>query len=269
MEPVLTALLVLAIGLVAGVVGGLSGIGGSIIMLPALGFTLGYRSPDQTEHHLYMAAAMAVNAVVAGASTREHLNKGLIRWPLVRWLLPTMIGGIIGGVFLSGAFGAAAAKVTLGWFTLAFCVHNVRKALTSGRAEPPAPTPSRRRVQVVGGITGLGSGVAAGFMGIGGGVVVVPALTVSGVATPKQAVATSACVMMVSSVVGASLKLALLDREGLSWVDALVLAAPMGLGAVIGAPLGAMASHRLPTRWLRVAISAVLAASGAKLAGLF
>ncbi len=55
----------LTIGLVAGLVGGLAGIGGSIIMLPALGLFLGYKTPARTEHHLYMASAMTVNILVA------------------------------------------------------------------------------------------------------------------------------------------------------------------------------------------------------------
>ena len=50
------------IGLAAGILGGLAGVGGSILILPALAFLFGSR-PDVVQH-LYMAAAMTVNDVV-------------------------------------------------------------------------------------------------------------------------------------------------------------------------------------------------------------
>lgn len=53
------------IGLIAGVVGGLTGLGGAIVMLPALGLYHGYETRDQDRHHVFMAASMIVNIVVA------------------------------------------------------------------------------------------------------------------------------------------------------------------------------------------------------------
>ena len=60
------------IGLLAGLLGGLLGIGGSIVMIPAMTEVLG---PDQ---HLYQAAAMTVNFFVVVPAVIRHSRAGAI-----------------------------------------------------------------------------------------------------------------------------------------------------------------------------------------------
>jgi len=61
------------IGLAAGALGGLLGIGGSIIMIPALAIFLG------DDQHLYQAAAMVVNIAVALPAAIRHKRAGALR----------------------------------------------------------------------------------------------------------------------------------------------------------------------------------------------
>ena len=92
-------LIVMAIGLGAGLIGGLAGIGGSLIMLPALAIVLGYSDEARTEHHLYMAAAMCVNILVAVPAAYQHHRKGAVRKDLVKVLLPSVGVAIVGWPF--------------------------------------------------------------------------------------------------------------------------------------------------------------------------
>ncbi|MCH9003289.1 MAG: TSUP family transporter, partial [Planctomycetes bacterium] len=62
----------LLIGLFTGVVGGLLGVGGSIVMIPAMTEVIG---PDQ---HLYQAAAMIVNFFVVVPAVYQHRKAGAI-----------------------------------------------------------------------------------------------------------------------------------------------------------------------------------------------
>lgn len=258
--------LVVAIGVAAGVVGGLAGIGGSIVMLPALGLILGYEpGRSGAQHHLYMAAAMVVNAVVSIAAVRRHAKAKAVRMDLWRWLLPGMGLGILGGVELSARLGGNAAKLWLAVFLIAYCLYNAATAIWGA---PEGTERGERALWVVPLVSGLVVGVIAGFLGIGGGIVLVPILVLA-VRTPtRQAIATSASVMAVTSVLGAGYKIWSLGSPQIGadrWA-AVVLAVPMSVGAYIGAPIGANLTHTLKLPHLKLIISIVLAAAGVRLA---
>ncbi len=259
----------LTIGLVAGLVGGLAGIGGSIIMLPALGLFVGYRTPEHTEHHLYMGAAMTVNIVVAFSSRAQHRKAGAIRPKLVRPLLTSMALAIVLGVLLSNVFEGDVARRALIVFLFAFCAYTL---VTTIRRTPDTEESDQRGgaplLLAIGGFTGL----LAGFLGIGGGLVMVPLLQFLARVPLRLCIATSAAVMWLTALIGAVAKLATLSQhtiggEPLHLGDALALALPMGIGALVGAAIGATITHKIRLPLLRLAIATVLAGAGARMAG--
>jgi len=269
--PVDDILITLTIGLVAGAVGGLAGIGGSIIMLPALALVFGYPSGEaKTEHHLYMAAAMIVNVVVAFSSGAKHKTAGGVGADLARPLLPSMVVAILGGVWLSNVFEGRVAKTGLIVFLFAFCAYTL---FTTLRRLPDHEEKDRRGGPAVLVAIGLFTGVLAGFLGIGGGIVMVPLIQVLARVPLRQCIAASAAVMWASSIIGSIGKLATLhthtiNGEALLWTDAVVLAFPMAMGALVGAYYGAGLTHRLRLPFLRLAIAIVLAGAGLRMAGI-
>ena len=66
--------------------------------------------------------------------------------------------------------------------------------------------------------------------------------------------------------VGAALKLGTLSAVGRTPMEALALTAAMGPTAVGGAMAGAALAHRLPLRWVRLAITALLLAAAVRMA---
>lgn len=253
------------IGAVAGVVGGLAGIGGSLIMLPGLALALGYSSAVEPEQHLYIASAMCVNVLVAGSASRLHLRKGAIDWDLVRWLLPSLGLALVLGVLASNAVEGRVLRLLLAGAIAAYCAWNLVLAVR-GQPEVDAREPTRIGAVVS---TGIAAGGLGGMLGLGGGVIMVPGLQILARVPLRKAVAASAASMVLTSAVGAVLKLATLEQHGQKWSEALVLAAAMGLPAMLLAPVGARLTHALPIGAVRLAISLVLLGSAAKLAGLF
>src|SRR3954471_651914 len=116
MNPPTQLLLAAALGLVAGVLGGMAGIGGSMVMLPGLAIVFGYHDRAHSEQHLYMAAAMCVNVLVAIPATRTHAAAGALRRELVVRILPAMIAGIVAGVIASDFMGGEVLKNLLAVF---------------------------------------------------------------------------------------------------------------------------------------------------------
>ncbi|MEM6433927.1 MAG: sulfite exporter TauE/SafE family protein [Cyanobacteria bacterium P01_D01_bin.115] len=100
-------------------------------------------------------------------------------------------------------------------------------------------------------VSGLFAGVLAGFLGIGGGTVLVPILITLGYA-PIQAVATSSLAIIITSLSGSfqNWRMGYLDFKRV---------ALLGLPAMITAQLGVLVASRLPEPLLLVAFAILLA----------
>lgn len=259
MEIPLLLLICAAIGLVAGVVGGIAGIGGSIIMLPSLVLIFG----SQIDHHVYQCSAMLVNAVVAYSSSKQHKKSGAIREPLYVRLWPAMAIASVATVWFSKSIPGFWPRVGLAGFLMAYCAYNIfaalRKIPDPGDAEETNSTPLLVSI-------GILCGCAAGFLAIGGGILMVPLLQLTGKVQLKRAIATSAAVMTITAPIGAVAKVGTLILENQDWQSALLFAAGMSIGAIGGAKLGVIVTQRMSLPHLRLVLSLILAAVAGKMA---
>ncbi|MEM8756483.1 MAG: sulfite exporter TauE/SafE family protein [Planctomycetota bacterium] len=262
------ALAILTIGLGAGLIGGMTGLGGSIIMLPGLAFVLGFADESHIEQHLYMAAAMLVNFLVAVPATWRHQRAGAIRRDVLLRLLPPSGVAMVGGVLLSNRLDPEVLiRLLAGMIVLFVVVGELSTRLLRREGVPddrPLPTAAGRAVLGTGAVTG----VLAGLLGIGGGVIMVASLRAVAMLRVRAAIAASAAAMCLIAPVGAGVKLATLDQHGLAAVDAVRIAGLMGPAAVLGALAGSSLVHRLPRTAIRWVVNVVLLVAAARLAGL-
>lgn len=107
--------------------------------------------------------------------------------------------------------------------------------------------------------TGLIAGFGSAFLGIGGGVVIVPALVIFFKFDIKKAVGTSLAAIVPSALVGASLHY-LINPDNIFFGVAAIIA----VGAVIGAKLGALTANRIHSRLLTVLFACLLLVVGLK-----
>jgi uncharacterized protein len=248
------------IGLSAGLLGGLAGVGGSILILPALGMVFGY--PQASTHHGYMAAAMTVNLFVAIPAALRHRRAGAVRADLLKVLVPVTALTLMAGVLLSNTLAGWQLQIMLAGFLVFYCGQIGWDLLH----RHPEPKPEDERVTTgrlafSGGATGL----TAGLLGLGGGVLQVPLLQVLCRVPLRQAIATSSAVICLTAAIGAGIKLATLRGEGESVGWALGLAAAMIPTAILGARLGAAMTHRLNIQLVRGAILVMLLISAVRL----
>ncbi|MHC4809427.1 MAG: sulfite exporter TauE/SafE family protein [Planctomycetota bacterium] len=253
-------------GLGAGMLGGLLGIGGSIIMIPVL--TLGF-SHDQ---HLSQAAAMIVNVVVAVSSYSQHRRAGAIPVGTVPRLVPAAILAIILGVVASNHFDGTGLQRIFGVFLVLVVAMNIQRlvhrsrrgsasaaAIDEDATGPPRVIPAVIVAGIVGG--------SAGLLGIGGGIIAVP-LCQRVLGMPIRAsIAASATLMCLTAPVGAVLKNLSLP-PGQSATDAVLIAGVLAPTAIVGSLLGARLTHVLPTLWLRAALVFLLSWAAVKFLGL-
>lgn len=256
------------IGLIAGLIGGLAGIGGSVIMLPGMAWAFGYPDGDYTRHHLYMAAAMVVNVVVSVPAAFRHHREKAIQFDVLKRLLPPMLIGVVSGVLVSNLMDGRWLKILLAVFIVVYCINNLGRIARRHNESHEAALVQRSNAAIVIAI-GTFVGFTAGLLGLGGGVLLVPLLQMAARLKLRHAIATSSAVLGVSALVGAMLKVGTLHLHGLSMTDALLLSAAMAPTAFIGARLGAPLTHKLPIMWVRIVITALLLVAAARMADLW
>ncbi|SNR86562.1 sulfite exporter TauE/SafE family protein [Blastococcus mobilis] len=239
----------LLIGLSLGALGG----GGSILTVPALVYVIGQDARAATTSSLFI---VGISSVIAALG---HARSGQVRWG---------VGVVFGATGIAAGFAGTAANqlVDPDVLLLAFAAVIVVAAvgmLANSRGEEPAPPqqndaqePARRwtpgRIGKVGG-AGLVVGFMTGFFGVGGGFVIVPALTLALGMSMPQAVATSLVVISINSAG------ALLARAGTAHFDWAVIV-PFTLAAIAGSLGGKTVTDRVPGTTLTRAFAVLLIA---------
>ena len=169
------SVLALGSGTLVGFSLGLIGGGGSVLAVPLLLYVVGVTDP-----HLAIGTSALAVAVNAFANLLPHARAGNVRWKAA-WVFAA--GGVLGAFIGSTAGKAFDGQRLLVLFALlmiviALLMQKPRRFVVGGRFQM---TP-RRAARFA--ATGLGTGLLAGFFGIGGGFLIVPALTlVCGLAT--------------------------------------------------------------------------------------
>ena len=179
MSDLITQFLPFAIGLaltgaVSGVMAGLLGIGGGIIMVPAMVFAyqlLGY-NPDVIMH-VAVGTSLAVIIPTGMRSARAHDKRGAVDRNIVRLWAPWIVAASLLGGLMAGLYSAAALKIIFGVMAL-FIALNMALPVQRRLMEALAGVPMVNRVSaaVIGYVSAL--------MGIGGGSLTVPTLTAFG-----------------------------------------------------------------------------------------
>ena len=252
------SLILLAIGLVAGVVGGLLGIGGSVVMIPALTLVFG------TKQHLYQGAAMMANFFVALPAALQHRRAGAVLPRLVAIMIPFSVAGVVSGVWLSaGPWFQGEREVHLarvfGVFLLYVVGYNVYRLLSNRRFADMDDDAARGLPgwKIALGV-GLPTGLLGGLLGIGGGVLAVPLQQVLLRVPLRRAIANSAATIIPLSLIGATYKNYCNALAGVAFVDALRLAVLLIPTAMLGGYLGGRLTHVAPRRGLRIAFTLLM-----------
>ncbi len=267
----LQSLELVVIGLLAGGLGGLLGVGGGLVMIPAMLLILGEPwGPDS--FHLYKLASLSTAALLSLLSARQHYRSGAVVTPMLAGIAPLGVMGVILGVGLAGLFVQEQTHVLRRVFGLVMMLEVLRRWLLSRLSDReridrwPNRCPLATRRLLIGSVVGLPAGLLSGLLGIGGGIWVVPAQNIGLGIRLQNAIANSACTVLVLTIWGAiSMSIALTRMPHLHARDGWWLTLFLAPGAMFGAWFGAAMTHRIPTDWLRLAYYALLVVAGGRL----
>ncbi|MEZ6086361.1 MAG: TSUP family transporter [Phycisphaerae bacterium] len=161
-------LIVILIGFLAGILGGLLGIGGSVVTSPLS------PKPSDPAPRLYQAAAMIVNFFVVAPALIQHAKVKAIIFPIVRSMAPSAGIAVLVGVWTSEldifrGHGQATLILMFGVFLLWVAGRQVM-AIWSNPIRPENQNADQYRNGWRAALwIGAPMGFIAGLLGVGGG----------------------------------------------------------------------------------------------------
>jgi uncharacterized membrane protein YfcA len=247
--------LTIGIGFVSGLLSGMFGIGGGVITTPALRLLLGVPALIAVGTPL----PVIIPSAITGAISYSRAGLADVRAGVAVGLSGSVFA--VGGALLARRAGGHAVLVlTSALIIYMACDMLLQVVRGSGSTEdssaaPPATTPGLPRLALVGAMTGAFSG----FLGLGGGFVLVPLFTRWFRYPVKRAIATSLVAVGILAVPGS------ITHYLLGNVD-LVAAGLLILGVIPGAFVGARVTIGASDRAVRVGFATLLACVGLLLA---
>lgn len=252
-----------AAGIAGGVLAGLLGVGGGIVIVPALYLALSAADLGEgVAMQVAVATSLATIVFTAWSSSRAHHRRGAVDAGLLRRWAPWVVAGVVAGSLL-GAVVDGRAMVAV----FAVVASLVAVNMLVGRGNP-APEP-RTAPPAAWAASGVFAGAVSALMGIGGGTVCVPLLSYLGYDI-RRAVGTSSALGLVIGLPATVVYVVTgLGQEGLpplslGYVNLLAVAVITPFTTYF-ATVGARIAHAIPMRALRALFGVFLAATALRM----
>jgi len=260
-------LIYLGLGAVVGVLAGLLGVGGGLIIVPMVVFTLTWQGvPSQHLMHLALGTSLASIIFTSVSSFWAHHQRRAVHWTVVR----RIVLGILVGTFLGSYLASRLSTNLLKGVFVVFLYYMTFQMLADIKPRPTRGLPGGL------GMFGVGNGIGAvsSLVGIGGGSLSVPFMIWCNM-TVHDAIGTSAAIGFPIAIAGTvgyivnGLHVPGLPAYSLGYVYLPALAGIVA-ASVMTAPLGVRLAHSLPVAKLKRVFAVLLFIMGTKmLIGLF
>lgn len=258
----------LVTGVIVGFASGLLGLGGAFIMTPVQYwvYTNMGLSTDMAIKLAFGTNLLAVLTTVISGVWQHH-RRGAVWWRAAIIMGCCSLASALGGATIAVHLPGAALKMGFGALVLAAAIRMVTAQLPKIEETP------RSNPWLWVGVA-LPLGLVTGLVGIGGGILVVPIMTLLLRFQMHRAVATSLAMMLFTSTGGVigyivnGLGISGLPAHSIGYVNLqswfLLSITSVGLAQV-----GAMTAHRLPAKQLRYIFIVLMFYIGLKMLGLF
>lgn len=237
---VLSSLLLLTAGIIAGTFGGLLGVGGGFIMLPLLNFVFGYP--------LNLAIGTSITAVTftAISGTLGHLRLRNVDLSTAKIVSAF---GVLGAIAGSGAFFLLTEKIWILEIFMGFAfIYTSLKMIYEGFKREENIQDKKTLIsgsKISKAFLGFSVGILVGLLGIGGGFILVPSFVYVFGSAVKIAIGTSLASFLSMAIISSAFKL----YEGVVDVFAALL---LGSGTLLGAQLGTKLISKIPSWAIKV-----------------
>ena len=252
-----------ATGLVSGTLAGLLGVGGGIVIVPLLFNVFPFFGiPESIQMKVAVATSLATIIPTSIQSARKHHATGMMDIALLRSIWPAMLAGVAFGTFVGVYVKGEGLTAVFAMVALLVALNMGFTGVDFKIADNVPSGPPRQAL-------GIGIGSVSAMMGIGGGTLGVPLLSMFGYPI-RQAVATASAFGLIISIpatIGFVLG---------GWNDARVPPYSLGYVSLVGfaliapssilaTPWGVKLAHSIPPLWLKRAFAVFLAVTSLRM----
>ena len=239
----------IGIGAAAGAVGSITGVGGGVLITPALTF-IGFTSSQAASTSLIAVTSTSASSTIAYSKQKR------IDYAIGLKMVALSIPGAITGALLSNEVSNENFKA---YFAIILIVTGLYIAYKNSIVKEQSPKASKSTALDLLFYAGsFAAGIVSSLFGIGGGIIFVPLMILLLRMTMLRAGPTSQLILLISSTVGV-LTHAILGHP--DYVHGSFLA----IGAFVGGQVGARLSHRIEESILKKLLSIILIGAAIKL----
>lgn len=253
----------LAAGVLAGLMAGLLGVGGGIVMVPAMAVAFEVIGLDpNVYHHVAVGTSLAVIIATGIASARAHHSRGAVMVDVLKMWGPFIVAAALIGGLMARMFSGDVLRIIFGVVALFVALNIILPVQRNLMARLGGSVLTNR-------ISAAFIGYISALMGIGGGSLSVPTLVAFGNSMHK-AVGTSAALgvlLAIPATIGFVVSgWDVVGRPPLSlgYVNSPAMLV-IGVMAASIAPFGAALAHRLEQNQLRIAFGLFLLLVGSRM----
>jgi hypothetical protein len=217
-------ILAIGIGLSLGLIGG----GGSILAVPILVYVMEISSKTAIAMSLFVVGTVSLIGAI------PHWQQGNIQLKTALMFIPTaMLGAYLGAritafPFISDTFQLISFGVIMVIASILMILKSSRKQhLSPQKKSSTSPIPPWLAISA----QGLGTGIVTGFVGVGGGFLIVPTLVLLGGISMKKAIGTSLIIIFAQSITGF---IGYINQVAINWSLTISFTVAAMLGTLIG-----------------------------------
>jgi len=251
LDPFPLVAILIIVGLGAGTLGSMTGVGGGVVMTPALTL-MGFAPPQISSTSLFAVTFTSASSTISYAKQKKiHYRVGL------KTAVASIPGAIV-GAFISNLISIDSFKIYFGiLLMLAGLYIAYISSLTKERQERPASNEKSELLRPLFYSGAFGAGIISSVFGVGGGIVFVPLLVLVLGMTMTTASPTSQIALLITSFVGTVTQAVLGHTDYFH-------AASLSVGAFIGGQIGAKISRNVRENLLRKLLAISLIAVSLK-----
>jgi uncharacterized protein len=217
---------IVVVGLLAGFLAGLFGVGGGILIVP--GLVLAAHMTQRLAHGTSLAAVVPISL----ASLASYAAHGNVDWNVALWLAAGAVCGAVIGTRLLHVL----PQQTLAIIFIVVLVVSALRLFLAADADGRDGLSVASVVALL--VVGLVTGILSGLLGVGGGIVMVPAMIILFDLEPVVAKGTSAAVIIAAALMGTW-------RNRANDNTDLRAAAVIGVSGIVTAAIGSTLADRM------------------------
>jgi uncharacterized protein len=234
------------VGVLAGFLAGLFGVGGGILIVP--GLVILAHMNQRLAHGTSLAAVVPISL----ASLGSYMAHGNVDWTVAAWLALGAIAGAVVGTHLLHVLPHRTLAIVFVAVLIASAIRLFLATDADGRGDLTVPG----TIALV--VVGVVTGVLAGLLGVGGGIIMVPAMILLFDLEPVVAKGTSAAVIIAAALMGTW-------RNRANDNTDLRAAAVIGVAGIVTAAIGGTIADRMSDDLSNVLFATLLLIVAARL----